>query len=121
MSTIDTESLIVTFLDDLLSGTDINESTSWAWECLSVLIFNQPETAWKIIVDIIHRSTHPMQIACVGTGALESLLSSYPLMFIERVEMLTKTDELLRKALSYADFSNLDGALQSRFANAVAG
>jgi hypothetical protein len=120
MTTIDTEVLIRAYLEDLLSGAEINDATNWAWEAMTFLIFNEPEMAWPIIVEIVRRSLDPMQLVCMGTGALETLLDTYPEQFVDRVETIAASDEKFRKVLAYSNLSTIDDArLRSRFTSAA--
>lgn len=71
-----------------------------ALDQLEDLIRNDPETAWAIIQELVHRATHDEVLAYIAAGPLENLLCNHARSFIDRVEALAAQDAHFRRALS---------------------
>ena len=71
-----------------------------AWDQMRNLLANDPEGAWQVIQALVRRCIRDEVLAYIAAGPLEDLLCAHPLVFIDRVESLARTDLHFRRALS---------------------
>jgi hypothetical protein len=63
-----------------------------AWLELDWLVGDDPEQAWSVILQVLSLTDSPEILAQLAAGPLEDLLSKHGDIFIERVELLAKSD-----------------------------
>ena len=57
-----------------------------AWEIVNDLVFNDPEKAWQILLEMIQETDDKSYLSFLGAGPLEDLLVYHGKNFIERIE-----------------------------------
>jgi hypothetical protein len=90
------------FYDDEIwfaSPSSMRLTDSWT-EVVS-LIGHDPEAALSVIFSVISKCSALIEIARVGTGALETILAEYPHRFISAIVARADHDLRIRQALSF--------------------
>jgi hypothetical protein len=67
---------------------------------MNTCIKEDPDTAWKAILEMIEISQIDASLAFVAAGPLEDLLAAYPEDFIQKVEEKARQNAKFRKCLS---------------------
>lgn len=74
----------------------------WAFEELNRIIREDPETGWKLVLQIVDTDQSPEVMSNLAAGPLEDLIRQHGAAFIERIE---------REAVSNATFKELLGGV----------
>lgn len=82
-----------------LEGTDAYRRNFWAYERMSNLCTETPETCWQLIHAIREIDDSDTILSNLAAGPLEELLVAHGEYFIERIEHLANKDEKFRKLL----------------------
>jgi len=77
-----------------------SDEGSWAWEQITDLVFNQPETVWPIALELIRRAPSNRILADMAAGPLEDLIRRHTDEFIDRVEDDARRDPKFRLCLT---------------------
>jgi hypothetical protein len=98
---VDSNNLAETWIRLHLLPKESNERESlfWAWEQLTDMCDSSPESAWKVIQEIIALDQCDQILANVGAGPFEDLLANHGEQFIERVESCARTHPAFRRML----------------------
>ena len=67
---------------------------------LQDLVYEDPETAWELILEIVAATDDEKVLSLLGCGELENLLSYHFDLFIERVEKQSREDKKFAFAMS---------------------
>jgi hypothetical protein len=86
----------------------------WAFNSLSDLVRDDPEEAWKIIHVIRRIDGTDRILSNLGAGPLEDLLVAHGDKFIDRVEILAKSDEQFWKLLGIVWKNDMSDAIWNR-------
>lgn len=78
----------------------------WAWEEMTDMVFNRPEEAWSIILELIAHAPSNRVLADIAAGPLEDLISRYPEQFIGRVEEQARRYPRFRLCLTGVWYGN---------------
>lgn len=68
-----------------------------AWQVLNDLVFNQPQEAWKVILEIIEETNSDEIIGNLAAGPFEDILSEHGDFFIDEVEIKTRQNPKFTK------------------------
>jgi hypothetical protein len=63
-------------------------------------IKNEPETAWRIILELIKKSKSNIMLSMIAAGPLENLINGYPDKFIMLIEEQARKNVRFRKCLT---------------------
>lgn len=63
-------------------------------------IKNQPEAAWRFILELVARAKSDLMLAMIAAGPLEDLINQYPDQFIQQIEEEARKDARFRKCLT---------------------
>lgn len=80
-------------------GTREYIAKRWALTNRWLAAFSAPETAWRIILTILHREPPPRSFYILAADPLETLLCRYGPEFIDRVEMWARVDPEFKELL----------------------
>jgi hypothetical protein len=99
------EEAIEAWLDRMISIAENKTKVSsdegfWAWEQITDLVFNSPEEAWPIILELIRRAPSDQILADVAAGPLEDLIRNHADAFIDRVELEARRAPRFRRCLT---------------------
>ena len=72
----------------------------WAYEKLSELTREAPETAWDLMVAILRQDQSDTIVANLAAGPMEDLLGMHGERFIQRIESMAKVDHLFYKLVT---------------------
>jgi len=90
--------------DEIVSGYLENyageQAAFWAFEEVSELVWRDPERLWRITLRLIEHAPDEAAIAYVTAGPLEDILASHGAAFIERVEIMARSNKRFLIALS---------------------
>ena len=75
------------------------EELFWAFERVSALVQDDPETAWRIIEVIRQKDGGDLVLSNLAAGPLEDLLVAHGEEFIVRIEAAAENDQQLRRIL----------------------
>jgi len=75
------------------------ESNFWAFERLGDLCRDDPESAWRVIEEILQKDSSDVILSNLGAGPLEELLVAHSKRFIDRIESRAGQDAKFRKLL----------------------
>ena len=70
----------------IASGVSNDDSCRWAAEEMMAMPYQDPERAWRIILEVIERDPPMWVLSVLGAGPMEDLLRAHGLDFIDRVE-----------------------------------
>lgn len=73
-------------------GTPEDEENSWAGERVRDWCWENPDQAWKFILDVLAADQSDRVIGLLAAGPVEDLLANHPYKMIERVEIAAKED-----------------------------
>jgi hypothetical protein len=68
-----------------------------AWEVLNDLVFEQPQQAWKVILEILEETNSDEVIGNLAAGPFEDILSEHGDTFIDEVEIKTRQNPKFTK------------------------
>ena len=68
-----------------------------AWQVLHDLVFNQPQKAWKVILDILEETNSDEIIGNLAAGPFEDILSEHGDIFIDEVEIKARQNPKFTK------------------------
>ena len=71
----------------------------WAFERISDLVSDDPETAWPILLQMINRTDDPMRLGSLAAGPLEDLLYDHGPLLFDRIAEEARSNRNLREAL----------------------
>jgi hypothetical protein len=71
-----------------------------------VLIDVDPDTAWRIIVRIVHEAPDESALVSAGAGPLTDILNEYGDTFVERAEELAAVSQVFQRALRHVSLSD---------------
>ena len=77
-----------------------HEEDFWAFEMMSFLVWEQPELAWGIILDILAADSSPRILGNLAAGPFEDLLTKYGERFIDKVEEEAQRNPMFRELLN---------------------
>lgn len=90
------------------------EGLFWAYNRVCDLIQDNPEEGWEIIETIRRMDESDLILSNLAAGPLEDLLTAHGERFIDRIEILAKDDQQLRKLLGATWQSDIADALWAR-------
>jgi|GEM_PF-4289683 len=70
----------------IASGVTNDDSGNWATAEMMAMPYQDPERAWRIILEVIERNPPMWVLSILGAGPMEDLLKAHGLDFIDRVE-----------------------------------
>ena len=79
---------------------DRKDEHFWAFNAMIDVIWEDPESAWEVIVEVISRASDDATLGYVAAGPLEDLICEHPHLVIERVETRARQDARFRKAVA---------------------
>ena len=88
--------------DAMLKEMDARQKSDphwYSWETLDEMIDDEPEVAWRVMLDILSRC-HERDLGSIGAGPLETLVWRYHETFVDRCEHAILHDERLREAFT---------------------
>lgn len=71
----------------------------WAWQQLTDMCEEDPETAWNVIQEILVTDQSNNILASVGAGPFEDLMARHGAQFIDRVERGARSEKAFRRML----------------------
>jgi hypothetical protein len=80
-------------------GTLQHEEDFWALEMIGCLVWEQPELAWSIILDILAADSSPRILGYLAAGPLEDLLTKHGERFVDKVEKEARRNPMFRELL----------------------
>jgi hypothetical protein len=92
----------------------LDNSKQWVFDEFNRLVREEPEEAWRLIQDAVHRSGNDQILAFVAAGPLEDLIRLHARAFMERIETAAANDRHFRRAVSGVWVSDLPEDLQRR-------
>jgi hypothetical protein len=78
----------------------------WAWEAINELVFNSPEEAWLVILELIRLAPSERILADIAAGPLEDLIRNHTDAIIDRVEQEARRDPKFRLCLTGVWYGN---------------
>ena len=101
-------------------SSDERKQYFWAYNKLSELCDDEPEACWEVIQLIRSLDSSDVVHANLASGPLESLLATHGNDFIDRFELLAKTDQEFKKLLGAVWKNNINDSTWNRI-QAIAG
>ena len=108
MGNIDIESLAAAYIDqyvDPIYRTDDNvfleRKVDWpaAQEVIDLTLRGDPELVWQFVLSVIGKTDNEQLLSLVAAGPLEDLVEGHGPRFIERIEMLARSNQRFREML----------------------
>lgn len=90
------------------------EGLFWAYSRVCDLIQDDPEEGWEIIEIIRRLDESDLILSNLAAGPLEDLLVAHGGKFIDRIEVMAKDDQQLRKLLGATWQNDMSDALWAR-------
>jgi hypothetical protein len=84
-----------------------------AWEMLEELTDSDPETAWRVTLDIL-RACNELEVGSLGAGPLETLIWRHHGSFADRFEEKIVNDVRFREAFTYVRMGGVPLIVQRR-------
>jgi hypothetical protein len=98
--------------EQLLSAWFTHRQTFWFFDEIWEITGSDSERLWEVIKAMIVAAPNEDELAYIGAGPIEDLLSGYGDEFIDRIEHYAETNEKFRFALSCAYKSGSDEVWQ---------
>ena len=76
------------------------ENWDWATQLLRKLIQYEPDSAWRLINELILNAQDEEELGCVAAGPLEDLLCDHGSQFVDRVEQAAASSERFKRCLA---------------------
>ncbi|MDZ4314605.1 MAG: hypothetical protein U0989_07550 [Azonexus sp.] len=89
-------------------------SNFWAYERISDMCEDDPETCWLVIDKIRHIDSSDAVISNLAAGPLGDLLASHGAAFIDRVEIEANNDAVFKKLLAAVWKNDIEDAVWAR-------
>jgi hypothetical protein len=84
----------------------VRQRHQWSVTALRVLIGVDPDTAWRVIVRIVHEAADEPALVSAGAGPLTDILNEYGDTFVERAEDLAAVSQVFQRALRHVSLSD---------------
>jgi hypothetical protein len=84
----------------------VRQQHQWSVTALRVLIDVDPDTAWRIIVRIVHEAPDEPALVSAGAGPLTDILNEYGDTFVERAEELAAVSQVFQRTLRHVSLSD---------------
>ena len=75
------------------------EDLYWAWEEVSDLVREQPESAWEVVTALVDQAKDRSQLAYIAAGPLEDLIHAHGELFVDRIGVQSRGSAQFRRAL----------------------
>ena len=86
----------------------------WAWEVARTLIYDDPEEAWRVILELVDKAPDEEVLGSVAAGELEEFILAHAAQFIGRIEEEGRTSVRFREALRFVYVRQLPTQLFAR-------
>ena len=110
---VNTEDLARNYFNDEVSldsrGTT---DTTQSWEVMESLIDTEPRAAWNVIKSALQLCSSSIEVARIGSGPLETLLSRHAETIFVEVLKEARVDSTVRDAVRYATAAELPNDMQ---------
>lgn len=99
---LDTERLVLALLslDREERGTPKYKESFWVSACMDVIVAEEPDPGFEIILRTLAQCGTSREIACLAAGPLEKLVQSHGAQTIDRIEHEAACNERFRFLLS---------------------
>jgi hypothetical protein len=79
----------------------------WSATALRMLVDVDPDTAWRVIVRIVHEAADESVLISVAAGPLTDILNAYGDPFVEQAEDLAAVSQVFQRALRHVSLSDV--------------
>jgi hypothetical protein len=77
-----------------------DQNRHWAVEALTDLLDDDPDEAWRVVIELVVAADTEELLCRIGAGPLETLVTNHGERFISRIESAARSDAKFLTALS---------------------